>query len=53
MPKLHELDQREANRAADEFWGKDVIASNCCGEDIYEDSDICTACGEHCEEETQ
>ena len=22
--------------------------SNCCGADIYEDSDICTECNEHC-----
>lgn len=53
MASLKELDEAEANKAADEFWGKDVVVSNCCGADIYEDSDICAACGEHCEEGTQ
>jgi hypothetical protein len=26
-----------------------MIVSNCCGYPIYENTDICTACGEHCE----
>ena len=25
--------------------------SDCCGESIIEDSDICSKCGEHCERE--
>lgn len=23
--------------------------SNCCGAPVYEETDICTECGEHCE----
>jgi len=26
-----------------------IEVSNCCGEQMIDDSDICTHCGEHCE----
>lgn len=26
----------------------DEVLSSCCGAPLYEDSDICTECGEHC-----
>ena len=27
--------------------------SNCCGAPLYEETDICTCCGEHCEIEEE
>ena len=50
MPRsLHEQDQMDANRAADEFWGDFEPLSNCCSATVYPDTDICTYCAEHCE----
>ena len=34
-------------------WDDIVWVSDCCGEDVYEDYDICSACLDHCGTEEQ
>ena len=40
-----QLDKHLAQQEMDE------VVSNCCGEPIEEDTDICSGCGEHCSEQ--
>jgi len=34
-------------------WDDIVWVSDCCGEDVYEDYDICSSCLDHCGTEEQ
>lgn len=33
------------------FLSEEEYVSNCCGEAVTENTDLCSKCGEHCEEE--
>ena len=41
-------DQWKLSNPVDDGYGYDMV-SNCCGAIIYDDTDICSECKEHCE----
>jgi rRNA maturation protein Nop10 len=45
---LNEI-QYEYNKELEKFLNEKEEVSNCCSEKVWENTDICTKCGEHCE----